>query len=139
MPILKDFYLPMRECMKRIAVSSWWEWYTGSSLLIWKWTKLYPSLAREGQNHYVIDNLPDFLRTQDPSKTKEDQTKMKNKVEKDRKRTYIENGTVLSLTHMFYVRKGLNNIRIIYNGTSKLQNSKIPFTDLKFRFQSTCH
>ena len=43
---------------------------------------------------------------------------MKNKVDKVRKRLYIEQGTVLSLTHMFYVRKGLNDIQMVYNGTS---------------------
>ena len=54
----------------------------------------------------------------DPEKTEEDRTKMKNKVEKVIKRMYIESGTVLSLTHMFYVRKELNDIRMVYNGTS---------------------
>ena len=43
---------------------------------------------------------------------------MKNKVGKVRKRLYIEPDTVLNLTHMFYVRKGLNDIRMVYNGTS---------------------
>ena len=43
---------------------------------------------------------------------------MKNKVEKVRKILYIKPGTFLSLTHMFYVRKGLNDIRMVYNSTS---------------------
>ena len=43
---------------------------------------------------------------------------MKNKVEKVRKRLYIEPEKILSLTHMFYVHKGLNDIRMVYNGTS---------------------
>ena len=43
---------------------------------------------------------------------------MKNKVEKVRKSVYIDPGTVLSLPHMFYVRKGLNDIWMVYNGTS---------------------
>ena len=43
---------------------------------------------------------------------------MKNKVDKVRKILYIKPGTFLSLTHMFYVRKGLNDIRMVYNSTS---------------------
>ena len=43
---------------------------------------------------------------------------MKNRVEKPRKRFYIKPGTVLSLTHMFYVSKGLNAIWMVYNGNS---------------------
>ena len=35
-----------------------------------------------------------------------------------RKNIYIDPGIVLSLIHMFYVRKGLNNIYMVYNGTS---------------------
>ena len=40
-PILEDCYLPMRECIKRIDDSLWWEWGTGSSLFFWKWPQLY--------------------------------------------------------------------------------------------------
>ena len=43
---------------------------------------------------------------------------MKNKVDKVRKRLCIEPGKILSLPHMFYVRKGLNDISMVYNGTS---------------------
>ena len=118
MPILKDWYLPMRECMKIIADFSWWEWDTGSSLFFWKWPQLYQAWAWEGQPHYEIYNFPKFLLPQDTAKTEEDRSNMKNKVVKVRKRLYIEPDTVLNLTHMFYVRKGLNDIRMVYNGTS---------------------
>ena len=43
---------------------------------------------------------------------------MKAKVDKVRSRDYIEYGWVKSLTHMFYVEKGLTDIRMVYNGTS---------------------
>ena len=43
---------------------------------------------------------------------------MKKKVDKVRKWLYIETGTVLSITHMFYFCKGLNYIQIVYNGAS---------------------
>ena len=108
--------------MKRIDNYSWREWDAGSSLLLWKWPQLYQAWAREFQPNYEIDNLPQFLRPRNPSKTEEDQTKMKNKVEKVRKSLYIETGAVLSLTHIFYVRKGLNDVWMVYNGTSYVLN-----------------
>ena len=37
---------------------------------------------------------------------------------KVRRRRYIAVGLVLSLTHMFYVSKGLDDIQMVYNGTS---------------------
>ena len=40
---------------------------------------------------------------------------MKNKVDKVRKKIYIEPGIVLRITHMFCVCKGLNNIWMVYN------------------------
>ena len=60
-PILKDCYLPMRECMKRKANCSWWEWDAGSSLFFWKWPQQYQEWAREGQPHHAIDNFPQFF------------------------------------------------------------------------------
>ena len=72
----------------------------------------------EGQPHYSIDKFPQFLRPQDPSKTEEDCTKTKKNVDNVIKRLYIYPGTFLSLTHMFYVQKGLNDIWMVYNGTS---------------------
>ena len=59
-PILKDFYLPMRECMKRIADCSCWEWDVGSSLFLWKWPQQYQAWAREVQPHYAMDNFSHF-------------------------------------------------------------------------------
>ena len=64
-----------------------------------------------------MDKFPQLLHPQDPAKTEEDRTKMKNKVDKVRKSLYIDPGKVLSLNHMFYVRKCLNGIRMVYKDT----------------------
>ena len=104
--------------MKQIEYFPWREWDAGLLLFLWKWLKIYQSWDWEGQRHYAIGNFHRFLRPQDPSKTEEDQTNMKKKVDKVRKRMYIYTWNVLSLSHMFYVRKGLNDIWMVYNGTS---------------------
>ena len=43
---------------------------------------------------------------------------MNNKVGKVRNMFYIDPSKVLSLTHIFYVQKGLNDIWMVYNGNS---------------------
>ena len=43
---------------------------------------------------------------------------MKNKVDKVIKTLYIDPGKFLSLAHMFYVCKVLNDIRMVYNSNS---------------------
>ena len=65
---------------------------------------------------------------------------MKNKVDKVRKRLYIDTGTLLSLTHMFYVRKGLNGIRMVYNSTSCGLNQALwaPYLGLPIIQQIIC-
>ena len=60
-------------------------------------------------------STPIFI-PQDPEKTEEYQTKMNKNVEKSRKRIYIEPGTVISLIQIVFVCKGLNDIRMVYNG-----------------------
>ena len=64
-----------------------------------------------------------FTKPQDPAKKESDRVKMKNKLDKVRQRLYIEPGPVASLSHMFYVPKGLEDIRMVYNGTATDLNS----------------
>ena len=115
---LKDSMVSARDALRRTADCSWWEWLEGSSLLFWKWPDSHFGWARDGQPHFQTGELPRFTKPQDPPKRKEDGAKMKAKVDKVRSRDYIEYGWVKSLTHMFYVEKGLTDIRMVYNGTS---------------------
>ena len=62
--------------------------------------------------------MPKFTAPQKRAKIPEHMEKMKEKVMKVRERRYIEEGQVVSLTHMFCVPKGSSDIRMVYNGTS---------------------
>ena len=117
-PVLKQSVAPARDCLYRAAESSWWEWLAGSTLFFWRWPKSYLLWAREGQPCFAVGTMPVFKRKQGKAKCEEDRLKMKAKVDKVWKRKYIECGTVLSLTHMLYVPKGKQDIRMVYNGTS---------------------
>ena len=112
-----------RDCIQRTANSLWWDWAEGSALLFWKWPASHIDWAREGQPHFVSGSLPKFKRPQRAAPTDEMMAQMQNKVNKVRKRRYIEEGKVISLTHMFPVPKGLADIRMVYNGTSSGLNA----------------
>ena len=55
------------------------------------------------------------MKSQDKPKVEEDRLKMKEKLDKVCSRMDIEPGLVFSLSYMFYVSKGLNDIRMVYN------------------------
>jgi len=117
-PILKDSMGPAADCIQRVAESSWWEWLAGSTLLFWRWPRSHLEWARDGQPHFQTGELPKFTIPQAKPKTSVEGKKMKEKLDKVRQRRYIESDHVESLTHMFAVLKGLDDIRMVYNGTS---------------------
>ena len=72
----------------------------------------------QGQPHFLTGDLPEFKVPQSPAKTEDKGKHVTEKVSKVRRRRYIAVGLVLSLTHMFYVAKGLDDIQMVYSGTS---------------------
>ena len=92
-----------------------------SILFFWKWPRSHQIWARDGQPHYLTGVLPE--REQDKPKIKEDRLKMKEKLDKVRSCMYIKPGIFFSPSHIFYVSKGLNNIRMVYNISSFCLNS----------------
>ena len=57
------------------------------------------------------------MKRKDKPKLEEDRLKMKEKLDKVCSRMYTKPGVVFSLSHMFYVSKGLNDIRVVYNAS----------------------
>ncbi len=113
-----ELALAGRDCMTRTANSLWWGWTEGSSLMWFTWPRSHWKWAREGQPHFLVGELPRFRKPQRPARTPEMMEKMKVKVNKVRRRRYIDTGEVTSLTHMFAVPKGSRDLRMVYNGTS---------------------
>ena len=106
------------DCIRRGAEASWWDWDEGSSLIYWRWPSTHRGWAMCGQPHFVVSDLPAFKVPQAPARSPGDGERMREKVSKVRQRRYIDAGPVRSLTHMFCVPKGLDDIRMVYNGTS---------------------
>ena len=70
--------------------------------------------------------LPLYKRAQGPPQTKVDREKVLEKLKKFMDRRYIVFTTatvVLSYISFFYVAKGADDIRVVFNGTSSLLNA----------------
>jgi hypothetical protein len=82
------------------------------------WGKEYQRLIWDGQLHFITGPFPIFLKPQkrhrDPAKHK----LMRAKVVQVQKWGYILPGKVIGGTHYFCVDKGLEDIRMVYNGTN---------------------
>lgn len=99
-------------------LSTWWEWGLGSTPFFWNWPAQYQESLRDGQPHFIVGEFGKFIKPQRAPKTERDGELVRDKVLPVRMRRYIEEGLVRSLTHYFYVAKGLEDIRMVYNGTS---------------------
>jgi len=124
-PALAGDWEPGRECLHKGAHSDWWDWKMGSRLMYWRWPENRVRWARDGQPHFLTGELPRYRQPQKAPKTPEDRHLVWKKIGKVRERGYITPGEVLSLTHYFYVPKGDEDIRMVYNGTSCGLNDRL--------------
>jgi len=99
----------------RLSLSTWWEWVSGSAPFFWNWPERYQSEIRDGQRHFLLGKFHYFNKGQRGPKDEKDGPLIREKVTGVRKKGYIEMGTVLSLIHYFYVPKGKDDIRMVYN------------------------
>ena len=113
-----------RDHLNYVAV--WWEWLLGSTPFFWNWPSQYQEEARDGQPHYRLDSdVEPFRVPQQAPLTKRDGELVAAKVIPVRKRRSIDVGLVLSLIHYFYVPKGLDDVRMVYNGTGSGLNDTL--------------
>jgi hypothetical protein len=117
-PLVTRDWDPARECVEKAAKSDWWEWSGGSRPFFWRWPPRYRGWARDCQPHYQTKVFPRFTQPQQAPRTEEDRIKCWRKLFKVRERRYIDTGPVLGLMHMFYVLKGGDDIRMVYNGAA---------------------
>jgi len=114
--LLKDLRVGI-DALIRALGSDWWNWSKGSTCFFWRWCPSIRSNIRDGFPVYVTSKLPEFLKRQRFTGTKEQTDLLKGKVNKVIARGYVEKGFVKSLINYFSVPKGLDDIRVVYDGT----------------------
>ena len=113
------------DCIRRIGHVDEWNWPRGSRCFFWRWGKENYVEARDGQDIFIQDTLPKCRKKQSVPKDKETKEKVKRKIEKVRRNRYICKGDVKSLTSFFDVPKDVDDIRLVYNGTSSGLNDAV--------------
>jgi hypothetical protein len=108
--------------LMRVMKGSWWEWKDGSTLFFWRWPKEIRRWARDGVPVFVQGKLPRWKHKQRLPTSTVKAEKMKNKLMKSVDRRYICDGSVSSLINCFAVDKGIDDIRLVYDGTKSLLN-----------------
>ena len=110
----------------------------GCSPFFWNWPTEYQEEVWDGQPHYRVSCLgkPFRVPQQDP-KSEWDGELVVKKIVPVRKRRYLDIGHVLSLIHYFYVPKGEDDVRIVYNGTGSALNDTL-WTP-HFGLPNVCH
>ena len=109
----------------RALRSSWWDWDDGSAPFYWRWPMWYRSFIRDGIA-FPFRRPP--VKYMVPQRDVEDDRRKKlvvNKLSKVLGRSYLGKGAVKSLTAFFDVPKGLNDIRMVYDGTVNGFNDSI--------------
>ena len=84
--------------------------------------------VRDGQPHFVqrdLEGLTLFTAPQAQPKTDRDLQLVRAKIIPVRKRGYIAGEKADSIMYYFYVPKGLDDVRIVYNGTGCRLNDVI--------------
>jgi len=113
------------DCITRSTKASAWEWDGGSRPFFWRWGREYWLEARDGAKVWVKGELPTCKEKQRVPREKEIYEQVKKKVSKVRKRGYLGEGFVNSLTSFFEVMKGVDDIRMVYNATSSRLNEAV--------------
>jgi hypothetical protein len=113
-----DDRLPGLDAVSRAAESSWWEWDAGSAPFFWRWPEEYRETIRDGLKIWMKTRPAPYTRPQRREPDDELRAKVAEKLGKVRKRGYIASGEVKSLTDFFHVPKGVDDIRLVYNGSS---------------------
>ena len=124
--ILRDLQIG-RDALLRAINATYWEWSCGSTLFFWRWPSHVVEHARDGVPIYVEGKLPHYTSRQrwPPEDEKGSVKQMKQKLQKVIDRGYLAHGYVKSLTSYFPVPKGLQDIRIVYDGTKSKLNEAV--------------
>ena len=123
-----------RDCIRRAARSTWWDWPAGSRPFFWRWPKEYWESSRDGRKNYIRDKLPINSVPQTPVQV-EFRDRVKSKVISVLDKGYIKpNSNVKSLTHFFQVPKTwkdgpsakvVDEIRMVYDATKSGLNDSV--------------
>ena len=105
---------------RRADLASWWNWDGGSTPFFWRWPEIYrDEVLFGGPVRFDKEPVPWFQRAKDPQ-SDQDVGTMRKKLEKVLKQGYmilVNKSELISLLNVFFVPKGDNDLRAVYDAT----------------------
>ena len=124
-PFWKDLDAGL-DCLMYASKTTWWEWPGGSRLFFWRWTPEFKLFARDGiPVCWLPGKQPTSRKPQPPVLDTNVRKRMTTKLAKVRNRGYVAPGFVKSLIRFFAVPKGMDDIRMVYDGTASHFNDAV--------------
>ena len=112
------------DCIRRAIKCTAWTWERGSRLFFWRWGE-FRHVARDGAETFIQGKLPRCTKTQKAPKEKKTLELVQEKLRNVRGKGYIDKGPVVSVTSLFDVPKGKDDIRLVYNATDSGLNEAV--------------
>ena len=112
------------DCIHRAVACTPWNWNQGSRLFFWRWGE-FREVARDGARSFVKGALPNYSKRQRAPKKSKNLVLVQNKLKDVRKKGYIAKGEVISVTSLFDVPKGNDDIRLVYDATKSGLNEAV--------------
>ena len=112
------------DCIRRAIACTAWNWPIGSRLFFWRWGEFRHS-ARDGSKIFIQGELPKYTKQQKAPRATETLGLVQGKLKDVRRKGYIGPGEVVSVTSMFDVPKGDDDIRLVYNATESGLNEAV--------------
>ena len=114
------------DALERLNRSDWWSWKDGSTLMFWRWPERYRYSVRDGNKLFIRRRyLPHYFAKQRWPIDSNHRDKCKEKIVDVRRKRYVQEGKVESLTGFFAVPKGDKDIRMVYDATKCGLNSAL--------------
>ena len=106
-----------RDAISRAADASWWEWPAGSRPFFWNWPEEVQEMMMIGLRWWMREGfVPKEKKQRAPSNPKH-RLKMAEKLKTVRGKGYLEKGVIIAFMFFFDVPKGIDDIRMVYDGT----------------------
>jgi hypothetical protein len=115
----------VRECVTRSANSTWFDWADGSRLYFWRWPDKWRKEARDGKVAWRKRIPPRKKFTRMLSMDGDIAAKVRSKIAKYIDRRYIMAGAVLLSMFYFWVMKGEDDIRMVWDSTQSGENESV--------------